>query len=423
MTGCSSDDDNNTVTVQEGEPTTLRLSIQQPKSYTTDNNATENELKINTVDVIFFDGNSKTFIGRESYTLSEIKIKGDNEYYIEGIPTTTGPKEIFVGINIPAELFVGYYKGVAKGSSLDAVQNVTAELLANETNGIAMFSEVAAEADLVRADNIDYPNKNDLKINVLRLVSKVTVQKGNDLDLDEKVEGGKIIDLKFATRNVNRLLFAIQNKNGNIIEDPNWIDGSYRAEDFYRNDKQYYDSEYVDVNEYNTAVKQLNTKYVTENTSQMHYQWETTYASIRAEFIPEKFSDADGVLSDNTNPAASTFYTLMLEDGSTLYFEDLITANQYITNQGLNPDDYEPSEYKNGYCYYNMFLNPSDSDNEFGTIRNAFYKTSITRIYGLGNPNPWDGGDEEIPVTTTTHIDVEVLPVPWSVVSDEYELN
>ncbi|MCC8035938.1 MAG: fimbria major subunit [Rikenellaceae bacterium] len=156
-------------------------------------------------------------------------------------------------------------------------------------------------------------------------------------------------------------------------------------------------------------------KYTPENTNQETLQRETTYASVRAEFIPEYFTTANGDLVANTSSSAKSFWVVKLDQtGETYYFDNDTDADTFATNQGSVSD-----EYKSGYCYYNLFLNPNGN---FQTLRNNFYQLRITSITGLGNPNPEDGGNEEKPVTRPANIYVDVDIQPWTVVLDDYDL-
>ncbi|MCD7973440.1 MAG: Mfa1 family fimbria major subunit [Candidatus Azobacteroides sp.] len=431
LTSCSNDDEAGKEYTESGDPTSFNLIIQQPKTYADDENATAEEIKVNTVDVIIFDENS-VFVDRYHVDNPTPDTNDPTKYVINGIPTTTGQKEIYVGLNLPQSLMTGYSKGVLKANSLDKAHEVTVADLTS--NGIAMFSQEGVTSVLVKAGDTDYSNKNVIRTNVERMVAKVTVQKANGLVLDsdanvEKgVVGGKILpDMTFGIRNINKLMYPVQRKNEgtNLVIDPNWEDQSYRAEDFYHEGHLAPNDQYITVDEHDTNIKLLNVKYATENTSEKHYRQETTYASLRVTFLPDEFTDANGNQTPNTNSTGVNFWTLTLQDGSLLYFDSRTTLQDYVDNNNLPDGTYIVSDtYRNGHCYYNMFLNPNGEDgNEYGTLRNEHYKASITRIYGLGNPNPNEGGEEEIPVESTTHIDVVVTPIPWTVISDDYELR
>ncbi len=433
LTSCSNSEEGFDGTTQEtGETTNFNVIIQQPKTYADDESATASEIEVKSIDVIIFDHNS-TFVDRHHVDNPTPDPSDPTKYVLTGLSTTTGEKEIFVGLNLNPALLQGYSKGVSKAASLDKALTATVSDLTS--NGIAMFSEEGVKSVLVKPSDVDYNNRNVIRTNVARMVAKVTVQKASGLELrsDKEVEkgvvGGHILpDMSFAIRNINKLVYPIQRKNEgtSVVIDPNWADGSFNSSDFYHETTSNPD-QYIAIDESTTAIKQLNVKYANENTSEKHYQQETTYASVRATFIPDEFTNLDGTPTDNS--AATTgvdFWTLTLDQqgGAVLYFNDYNVMKDYAENN-LPDGTYTASErYRNGYCYYNMFLNPSnDEGNEYGTLRNEYYKTNITRIYGLGNPNPGDGGEEEIPVVSVTHIDVEVTMLPWSVVSDDYELN
>ncbi|MCC8089449.1 MAG: Mfa1 family fimbria major subunit [Rikenellaceae bacterium] len=411
---CSKDSDSDAATtprdIDDGLPTTFTLSVSQPKTYAVDNNATSDELAFNTVDVLIYKGNTLVkHVTLDGNDFTETG-SGTNMYTSKNsIETTTGTKEVYVGVNLPADIRSTITATETKGN-LSSVNSTTVAALTAASTGFAMFSTEGVESTFVEVGDALYNTNNVLTIPVERLVAKVTVQKDEDLTYD--VAGGTLSDLQFGIRNSNKLIYALQQKDssGTVI-DPNYYTADYDADDF----EQLYGG-YANVDESNTAVLSLTPKYAPENTSASYWTRETTYASIRAKFKPAQFADETGTLYDNTNADAVSFWVVDYNNGDILYFEDKDDADTFAGSVNGTVS----SEYKDGYTYYNMFLNPNG---KYNTIRNNYYKTTIKSITGLGNPTSEEGGNTPEPVESKTLIDLVIDIVEWQLISDGYDLS
>lgn len=401
-----------------GSPTRFTLAIGQPTTYAADNdNATADELKFNSVDVFIYDASSYVQVTHKNLTLADFGTPTNNVYTATTkITTTTGPKLVYVGINLP-DAIVNTIKAAGSTAGLSAVNTIAAEGDLNKSAGFAMFSSETVNADFV-ADEDDPANK--VRVGVARMVAKVTVE--NKLTLPFSVAGGAISDLYFTLGNLNTKIYALQKKQGGYVVDPNWNEGgappavpSY-MNDFLHQAPIYGTANYAAVNTYvdGTKGKDLTPKYAPENTSLYYRKGETTYASVCGTFVPGSFSSETGVETPYSGSAKS-FWTVRTTAG-TKYFELEATADTY---HAANAGSVKSDEYVNGICYYSMYLNPN---NGFNTLRNGYYRTSITNILGLGNPNPGPD-DREEPVDEETNMIIEVDILPWQVVSDEYELK
>ncbi len=197
---------------------------------------------------------------------------------------------------------------------------------------------------------------------------------------------------------------------GGIIKDPNW--GTYDANDFQSFTSA---SDYVAINPYGeTNVSNYRAKYFPENTTQNYLQKETSYASIRVKFTPSVYVDENGTEKTTNGTADGTFWTVRLSNGTVQYFDDEAEADAYNNDNSGS----KKSEYKEGYAYYNMYVN---RDEHYDVIRNQYYKATVTDILGLGNPDPGPT-EPEIPVETATNIKVDIEVVAWTLVEEDFQL-
>lgn len=408
FSACSSDNTDNggspDPTVDQGAEARFTLSINQPATRATDDNALPAENDFYTADVFIYADN--TLVKHVRLKSDEFTRSGDHRWVTSTpIVTTEGVKDVYVGLNLPEQLGKDI-AAVRSKSGLSIVGRADTYDLASTSTGFVMFSTDKKTVTL------DPDNDVTVSVDVARLVAKVTVEKGENLSLD--VAGGTVHDLKFAIRNSNLLFYPFQQKDGTTVIDPNHYDQSYAADDFSQAEAK----DYVEVDDYDTPVLTREVKYTAENTTEKLYQCETTYASVSAVFVPAKLTNADGTLYDNTNtkPASQvSFWVVKLdENGDTYYFTDETEAGTFATGKGT-----VSKEYKDGMCYYNLFLNPG---NRYQTLRNNFYQCRINTIMGIGNPDPGDGGNKEIPLTEDANIIVDINILDWVMNLDEYDL-
>lgn len=419
FTACSSDNDGPAPdpTIEEGAEASLVLSFGNPESTVTraaDNNyATDDEVRFATADIFIYAGN--TLAKHVRLTESDFTDQGDNIWTTKDpIRTTSGEKDIYVGLNLPTLLgeamaATGNKTGLSLVGNTDTYPliNTLADLgLSGNDTAFVMFSTESKVVDLVADNDLPTGSYNQVKVKVGRLVAKVTVQKGDNLSLS--LAGGTLSNLQFAIRNSNKLFYPFQQEIDGTIVDLNHYDGSYRASDFNQFD------DYVTVDDFNESALTRKVKYTPENTTAMTWTAETTYASVSAVYIPASLSDVNGDQTDN-NSQISFWTVTKYETGAVYYFDNKTDANTFA-----EPEDIISGEYKNGMCYYNLFLNPQL---DYQTYRNNFYQCRITNIVGLGNPDPADDGDEEdVPVPRNSNIIFEVDIQPWVLSEWDYEL-
>lgn len=404
---CGNDDEGVTGgPVEKGEPTGFSLTITQPTTYAdaVDPNATNAEVELKTVDVFIFRSGGE-FEKRASLTISDFdKTANKNEYVVkQKITTTVGAKEIYVGVNLPGTVATKVAtEGINVVYSLPNVSEIT-------TNGFAMFSRTAQTATLVKDDS-----QNTVKATVARLVAKVSVTEKTGLSKD--VTGGKITNLQFAASNVNKKYFILPKADD---KDPNYEKATTNKTDFYKAIA----GDYKTVNAATATIDNESKLYVTENTSDGIWESHSTYASVRGQFLPANVvklktagtatgTDADGdVIAETASATAKTFYTVSV-NGKRYYFYDNTDATAFATAYTA-----AKVTYTDGWCYYNVFLNPAGN---YNVLRNKYYKVTVSAIHGIGEGE--DGSDDD-DINVPTKISITVDIENWTPVSQESELG
>lgn len=190
-----------------GAPASFTLTINEPVSRADqEGNSLDAESRFVTADIFIYADN--TLSKHVRLTKDDFTPSGDHVYTTtDPIVSTTGEKEIYVGLNMPQSL----------GAAMAAIPNKSAlYLLGNTDNynlsstsaseGFVMFSTEPAVETLVADAN------NYVTAKVGRLVAKVTVEKGSSLELT--IPGGELDNLNFSIRNSNKLFWPYQKKEG-----------------------------------------------------------------------------------------------------------------------------------------------------------------------------------------------------------------
>ena len=424
---CDKDNSNNGLE-ENGKATTMKVSINFPTvpqtRATGDPNATDNEAEVKTVDVFVYYGNSGNFGTHKHLDASDFTYAGsdgiaDKYTVTTKVPTTTGAKSVFAGINLPSSV-VSSLVNQPMNSLYSTVQTLGRSDLTG-TNGFVMFSTESVDRIFVEDEN---DPANNLTVKCQRLVAKVTVETSATVD----VSGipGLLADLQFAINNFNTKIFMMQG-DADEYQDPNWLMSAYvgsdpvAAADF----SQAVNADYAPVLSRaliaNPTIDQYAPRYAAENTSEGKRQKEITRATVRATFIPRDItSGTTGNFTVNTTQTSTvqTFYavTPSVEEG-TSYFFNVTAANAFAAEFGGSV-----ITYNDGYCYWNIFLNKNALNptyNRWDVLRNDFYKCNITRIVAPGYPNPDVKDPEETPdVDTNISADIEILFWHTPIISD-----
>ncbi|MDR2413696.1 MAG: Mfa1 family fimbria major subunit [Odoribacteraceae bacterium] len=390
--------------VARAEETTMKLniSLQEPTTRAPqDQNATDNEVKVSTIDIFIFDANTRKIENRISLNAQEIDENPTKDAFTTTteIRTTTGPKLVAAGINLPND-----FPEVIMSADLQKAWDVSSVAL-NSANGLVMFSTRFQTPTLVTRNDADYATRNSIDIPVERAVAKIAVQDGG---YTATLPSGTISNVSFAIRNSNTRLFPMQVVDNGIIKDPNWAkDYTYSPSDF----KHFND--YASINDKtNTDKRSWNTKYAPENTAEIPLEKTSTYASIRVKFTPTRYTNGQGKEKVNLN---STDFWVVMYDDVVYYFDDKVEAQTFAAARGATVSE----QYKDGHAYYNAFINVKNGCN---VLRNSFYNVKISLIIPPGSPTP----EEENPddkVKEATDIKVSIDLEAWDYQEDAYPLS
>nr|WP_288210052.1 Mfa1 family fimbria major subunit [uncultured Dysgonomonas sp.] len=421
----------------KGEPTTMQFVINAPKAPTTyaptDNNATDAEVELKTVNVLIYEYTATGFQLEKnaSLTMADFEaVAGTDKYELKEsskIVTTTGQKKIYVAMN-----YNGGNLPSVGGSSITDVKTLKATLsnyddLSNATSGFAMFSTDVTDANLVPEDDAAYDISNKKTITVKRLVAKITVQEKSGLSSNGIIasQGGWLSSLQFTLGNINKSAYLLQNVVGGVVQDFNW--SSFTAADFFAiSDYSSASSSYKTVDASATTVDALTAMYCPENTAQAYESdgSNLTYVSIRAKYVPEFFCNQSGVSKGN-NSAADTpvsFWTVITTDGELYYFDSETSANTFKT---ANAGSVKSNEYEDGFCYWRGYLNSDgnadptisgSSAAKFDVLRNVYYKATINSVKAPGEAS------DKSQVTEATSLIMTIDIQPWTVQTNNWDL-
>ena len=433
LTSCSNNDEVTGGETDNGTETYMKVSINFPstnapqtRATTEDVNATDAEAAVKGVDVYIYTSSgaylSHTNLGASDFQQGAATANGDLYEAQKKIPTTTGPKSILVGINLPSAIATGL-ENQTLSKVLTTAQTLTRAQLTNLTNGIPMFSTAVVDANFV-ADETD--SRNTIIATVQRMVAKVTVEKSSGMKQDG-VEG-ELGTLEFAINNFNERSYLVQKASPNF-EDPNWASGSYLSSEF---------SDAATTADWKTVVtpvadvKDLDAHYAAENTSEDKTMGEITRVTVRATFMPNvitvyangthdgNYKTVDRV-SDLSIISPETFYTVTASATSgTAYFYDSTVADAYA-----NDNHATKVTYTNGLCYWNMYLNKETGKKgaQWDVVRNEFFRCQITRIVAPGNATP-DVKDPTQKPDAETNITTNIDIMDWNTpILSNYELE
>ncbi|MCD7935920.1 MAG: Mfa1 family fimbria major subunit [Tannerellaceae bacterium] len=422
LSGCSKDDVSNggdgPDDVTAGAEATVVLNLSFPQTYAVDGNATTQETAVKNVDIFVINPSNGAIITHKNLVTGDADLddQTDNKWKAT-VKTTSGEKQILVGVNLPNSIRSAVAQGGLAGANENTVHTLTYGLLNDATEGFAMFSTEVLEHELYSDDDIANDNtlNNNLSIQVERMVAKVAVTAAS-VDASAVTDGTFTGTYEFTLGKVNKKTYAMQYTDAlGVIRDPNYLSSDYNDPSGFDN------SDFFNPLDDPTGYAVTDGtvfKYAPENVADLALKGTNTYVSVKAEFIPANFSDATGTETPNSNSSPVSFWTVTRGD-DVKYFDDEDVADQYITNGGGS----KSAEYENGVCYYNSYLS---YNNGYNVLRNYYYKVTVTKILSLGSPDPdVDDDEEEEPIDGDfAMIDVDIDIVPWTVVNeDDHQLG
>ncbi len=447
---CSNHDDvpdngGEDVTPVEGVETNLYLTLQFPGTYATTrtDSGTADESVINTLDLFILNADGSQLITRKRVDDGSV-----NNGSTITVTTSSGNRLIFAAVNLPDEFLTQII-----ADKLDAVNDQTeyevtvAQLTAEY--GFVMFSSEVSAVTLWTTEELsaDASLSNDISLDMVRMVGKVGTVKGsalnqnitgyaNDGDPATVIGEVDLNTLAFTLGTVNKYTYAIQNLVYGVPQDPNHIgyDATHsgdRTSAVYGNDDFSpwgvdLPADYTLVNDFGTSTTNgdMEFKYAPENTADLGLQGSNTYVSIRAQFSP-----ADMTADDGSPAAAYTvgddFWMVTYtgqddqQENVTIskFFHTEQDALDYCNSEGIT---FTPVEYKDGYCYYNVYPGRDDGYNFY---RNTFYQVNVTAINSIGNPDPAPIDPDQPIDGEKIDILVEINIVPWTFIEEDHELG
>lgn len=417
----------------EGRLVKTKLSFNLPKSIQTyapgdgDDYVTAEELDVNTIDVFFYDDGGRYAVEHFQFDIEAnpglltTGTSPDRWAIDDEMEITEGPKLVYVGINLPQFIVDRFLQGYYVNEVFENI-NLADELIDDISGGsssIAYFNSAEKRVQIGAFGSPADPDEGGVAIvvDVERLVAKIVVTVGTD-DTSPTVDwwhvnGGTVSDFAFSVGQLNRQMyvspFKFHNNNG---EDPNWTVGSasgtfggtpilqptitadYLSVHNYNNDGA------LDLTDSGTPVH-----YVPENTldddgtGARHD--DVTFVSVRATFLPDEFEDAEPGGWDGTFHAVFTGDDTDGVDAlGARYFHTLANAEAYVGGtyfQSLLSDTYTvPADYihtyDQGYCYYRIYINPSEG---YSINRNTVYRVNIRSVNYIGTTGKDDlpGGE------------------------------
>lgn len=454
--------------------------------------------------IIFRTGNSTTCEINESY----VNPSGADKDKTMTLLVSSGTKKVFVIANDGETVASPFDKSKVKPNETTLAQfyqmveedlgtpagtaapvtGVNIAKLVDKTNGYLMSNaanvgceyilEGGVSAEDSRGAAAGTPSKNHFKIDINRVVAKAKVYYTDNNTLKTTDGVGELEDIFYGIRNINRSVNRVQKFSGDgaAVGATPWAPYYTLAEgwpaanrEVLDNYKPYYFSGY----EMKYAVKAKAVAeaspgepaiYITENTSQVQRKGNSTYAAIKATFLPlkGKYVKAGGVTYNPTSEFMEvTGGDVDITSGQTLFM--LLDGKGKISNNtlfidendaryaayavrhaaGLTtpwngtlasiPADFNPFEkvsgamtgtplsevktYTNGECFYRLNFGKGDMSNNdmvYGVWRNHFYKAEITQFGGIGENDIEDLElNPEIPLGERTHVTATINVVDW----------
>ncbi len=407
LSSCSNESDVVDDTSKEGVKTYASIKFSSPTTYATQEGTAE-ESKINTVDVFIY--NVGGFL-KDYKQFTNFSDAGSGVWKTDELmETTSGAKQIYVGINLPDEIRTSLSETNKTLAALTSVAHtITVAQIATD-NKFVMGSDVTP-ATFTPWDGVtgSMPASNAITVDVKRFVAKFTVEEKANLALTN-VDGGTLSNLRFALGQVNLSTYAAQKKVGTTIEDPNYTEPAIPGDGL---SSTLVDNDYSDVND---AGSFLAVKYAPENTNDNVIAGNLTYVSVSAKFAPANvFTGTTGNWTVTPHGTIGDFWCIKTTTGN-LYFKSVTEATDYATELGLNVGDVV--EYTSGICYYTVYVNKA---NNYDVFRNDFYQVTVNEIMGLGDKEEGPVIPTN-PVDLTTKIKVEVKVAPWNLVGEDVNL-
>ena len=404
--------------------------------------------------------------------------------YAKIFATTTGKKRLYALANLGdyskiEAIFNGQTAANKKLSNVCKVIQEIADISGATTDNKFWMSNVyklgATIEDQVEVLNVDQttaaggdgddPTKNNFKVYIGRMVSKVTPTFAADLVVNSGDGTIKTDNAEYRVRNnPNRFFsFPVYNAAGLLTSpyyDRNYTDGgSYDvanglgAGDYFDNGHDANDADGIA----HTFVAAGTDSYLTENSPKEAKRHKVTFLSIKAKWEPNKnatFLAADGTKMEAAagmeaikTPNQGTFYRVQKWKSGKIegYCPGIYTAqptafhketiddatdgaqDELVTREVAKADQtadtkYVVATYTNGMAYWAYWMRSrldGTIAEKYALKRNNHYKVNIISVDGVGEPTEDDNldKDEDLEADASMKATIEVLN--WNVVDIE----
>ena len=406
MSSCSSDPNPIDFFNTPHEKAYIQLDLSVSATRASDALATDEELKINKVNIYIFGEDAKLETVKKDQTISE-----DSPFTLE---STSGLKTIYA-ISAKSEL------NPAEGTSIadfekTLVSSKNSDLITDD--GFVMIGKSQAQYVTKSATVAEMPHTNVFNIELVRLAAKVQVK--SNMPINETGYGFYIGTPEFRVCQTNDKMRIVPNGVDVITNyTSSIITGTYDGYSWGS------DSEYIPSQK--NGFTNDNCRYMSENIVNTPVAGNITFLSIRVANSPSKFysyaENAERPTQKSGTPMGTpTFYVVGMVDethGFSDYtvdptnhfiyaFEDEADANRYrdALNGGKassvtvsetdaplrapsvtdgNDRQFRTLKFDKGYSYYRVNITQTeDGENVYKVERNKFYKISINSFKTLG---------------------------------------
>ncbi|MGJ1419133.1 Mfa1 family fimbria major subunit [Sphingobacterium spiritivorum] len=428
----------------EGKDATISLNITSAApigtyaSTSESHDGTANEKVVKTIDVFLYnEDGSLSPAGYERFSGNDANLSTPKI-----IKTKSGPKRIYIGINLPLALANQLKDNYQAMQSPYAVNMAE---LATASDGLMMFNQGIASMEIKEGNHAD----NKISIPVARLLAKAGVMQHENLSMN--TQGGTVSDLQYTIGQRNKNIFV-----GHLYDfkDANWtyISPTLSAAEYTAAFTKVLNTEYKAVDAKTVTTETLNTVYIPENTSEKSEHSQVTYVQVKTKFTPAVVEEGAAL------PGDGTFYVMFGQIGTDPYIHQLYFASKEKADEEAVKEKYKVIKngqpvfqtavlkYDKGLCYYRLYLNEDQvaGANKVGIFRNTFFKAQISKFKGLGTPlegqvpgetgtpgNPGGGVtpikpvDPEGPVNPgnlDANIEATITITPWTLITSEHEI-
>lgn len=362
--------------------------------------ATPEETVVKSAVLFVFDGNQKL----------EKRVDFTDPAVPQLVEVTTGYHYFYAVVNIPAlrlQELVEDVTSIAVFEKYLLGKFTTLETLTDPIKGFWMANVVRPGAvNLVEASASDAPAKNNVSIQIGRIVSKITIESAVP---DDFVVG--------TLTNVFYKVMAIPNSTHLI---PYYDRGILKS--------CYHDAQFDSRNYFNSptgyqVADGTNWDYCLENSSEVPLKGSATHVIIKGTFTPpqSKWRKAIGSLVGSAPAPGTSFWRVARYEATpgaspiAGWEPDYYNADPVVTAL-FDSQHYQSFKYENGISYYVLRITRTDlpfSDPARYTIqRNSYYEIKVESIQGAGFPGESDvtlSPEESLISTAPLQANIRVL--------------